>query len=168
MSEEKTVRRWWWVWDYEKEEKWLNVQALEGWTLKDAGFCRYTFEKTEPGEYFIGLEMRASDDKEYEAFINDVGAENCGRCVNWHYYRRKTELGPFEVFSSVDSKLEHMHRIDRMLIIGGCLNLGIGLINTLNGHLGWINLLCAGLLAYALGRINGKEDELKKQKELCE
>ena len=31
--ETKKVTRWYWVWDYEKEELWLNAMAQEGWTL---------------------------------------------------------------------------------------------------------------------------------------
>ena len=27
MSEEKVIRKWMWVWDFEKEERWLNTMA---------------------------------------------------------------------------------------------------------------------------------------------
>ena len=49
--ETKKVTKWYWVWDYEKEELWLNAMAQEGWTLQRIGFCTYYFERTEPGEY---------------------------------------------------------------------------------------------------------------------
>ena len=51
MSETKTLHRNFWVWEFEKEERWLNEMAQEGWALQNAGFCTYTFEKTEPGQY---------------------------------------------------------------------------------------------------------------------
>ena len=62
MTERKTVYKWFWVWDFEKEERWLNEMALDGWALVGVGWCRYTFERTEPGEYTIRLEMRAPDE----------------------------------------------------------------------------------------------------------
>ena len=51
MSETKTLHKWFWVWEFEKEERWLNEMAQEGWALTCGGFCTYTFEKCEPGEY---------------------------------------------------------------------------------------------------------------------
>ena len=51
MSETKTLHRNFWVWEFEKEERWLNEMAQEGWALQNAGFCTYTFEKTEPGQF---------------------------------------------------------------------------------------------------------------------
>ena len=33
MKERKTVDKWWFVWDYDKEEKWLNDMARQGWVL---------------------------------------------------------------------------------------------------------------------------------------
>ena len=44
----------------------------------------------------------------------------------------------------------------------------IGLGNTLNGFGGRFNLLCATLLMYALGRIHGKKETLKKERRLHE
>ena len=74
MAETKTIRKWFWVWEYEKEERWLNEMALEGWALQSVGWCRYTFERTEPGEYTIRLEMRAPDES-YLDFMRESGAE---------------------------------------------------------------------------------------------
>ena len=56
MSETKTLHKWFWVWEFEKEERWLNEMAQEGWALTCGGFCTYTFEKCEPGEYIIRVE----------------------------------------------------------------------------------------------------------------
>ena len=45
MSETKTLHRNFWVWEFEKEERWLNQMAQEGWALQNAGFSTYTFER---------------------------------------------------------------------------------------------------------------------------
>jgi hypothetical protein len=62
MAETKTVHKWFWVWDFEKEERWLNEMALEGWALVAVGWCRYVFERCEPGAYMIRLEMHQPDE----------------------------------------------------------------------------------------------------------
>ena len=43
MSKEKVIRKWMWVWDFEKEERWLNTMAQSGWVLTKVGFCTYHF-----------------------------------------------------------------------------------------------------------------------------
>jgi len=43
MAERKVIRKWVWVWDFEKEERWLNEMALSGWALCHVSFCKYFF-----------------------------------------------------------------------------------------------------------------------------
>lgn len=169
MKEEKVIHRWFWVWDFEKEEHWLNSMAQSGWALTKVGFCTYHFASCQPGEYTIRLEMHEQD-KDYLQFMQDIGAEFVGRMVQWVYFRRKTELGQFYLFSDLDSKIGHLKRIGRTISIIGWANLLIGLVNSFNpvSHIGWVNLLCATLLMYALGRIHGKMDALQHDRLLLE
>lgn len=51
MSERKTIHRVFWEWDFEKEERWLNEMAMNGWALEKAYFATYIFAPCEPGEY---------------------------------------------------------------------------------------------------------------------
>ena len=56
-----------------------------------------------------------------------------------------------------------------MLSVVGGANLLIGLANIFSpSRLGWVNLLCATLLMYALGRIHGKKEALKRERQLHE
>ena len=41
MENRKTIKKWFWVWDFEKEEDWLNEMAINGWVLESVGFCTY-------------------------------------------------------------------------------------------------------------------------------
>ena len=169
MSERMTIKKWIWVWDFDKEEQWLNSMAQQGWVLDRVGFCRYEFVRCEPGEYIVRLEMREHDEG-YLSFMSDTGAEYVGRVVKWIYFRRKAEFGPFDIFSDLDSRLEHLKRISSTLRVVGIANLVIGLANSLNPvvNMGWINLLCATLLMYALGRIEGKEESLERERLLMQ
>lgn len=169
MAERKTVHKWLWVWDFEKEERWLNEMAMDGWALCEVGFCKYVFERTQPGEYIIRLELHQHDER-YIEFMHDTGAEVAGRLFAWVYFRRKSELGPFDIFSDIDSKITHLNKISRMLAGIGCANLIIGLINSFNPsvRIGWVNLLCATLLMYGLGRIHGKKEALENERALRE
>lgn len=169
MSESMTVKKWWWVWEYEEELRWLNSMAMQGWTLDKVSFPSYHFIKTEPGEYIISLEMRQKDE-EYISFMRELNAEYIGRVTSWIYFRRKAEYGDFDIFSDIDSKITHLNRISKMLSIVCYANLTIGVANSFNPtiNIGFINLLGGALLAYALGRIHSKEADLKYERSIRE
>ena len=168
MENRKTVRKFFWVWSFEKEEEWLNEMAMNGWVLESVGFCSYHFIRCEPGEYSVRLEMHPYDEA-YVDFMEQTGAEYVGRMLLWVFFRKKTADGPFDLFSDIDSRIGHLDKIGKMLTALGAVNLAIGIVNTLNpANTGWINLLCATLLMYALGRIHGKKEALVRERQLHE
>lgn len=124
MNTRKTIHKVYLAWDFKKEELWLNEMAAEGWALEHAAFCSYTFVRCEPGEYIIRMEMNA--DRDYRSFVEETGAEYVGGCVNWIYFRRKAELGSFDLFSDIDSRIAHLARIGKSLWL-------ICLANLING-----------------------------------
>lgn len=167
--ERKIVKKWIWIWEFDKEEQWLNTMAQQGWVLDKTGFCRYEFVHCEPGEYTVRLEMREHDEA-YLSFTAETGAEYVGRVMKWIYFRKKTELGPFELFSDLESRVTYLDQMCRMLRGVGIANLLIGVSNTLTiAHpVAMVNLLAATLLMYALGRIEGKKEALEKERLLME
>ena len=167
--ERKTIRKWFGVWEFEKEEAWLNEMASNGWVLDSVSYCTYNFVRCEPGEYTVRTEMHPYDDS-YVQFMEETGAEYVGRMMLWIYFRKKTEDGVFDLYSDIDSKIGHLDRIGKMLTAVGGANLIIGVVNSLNPEirLGWINILCATLLMYGLGRIHGKKEALERERELHE
>ena len=166
--ERKIVKKWIWIWDFDKEEHWLNTMAQSGWVLDKVGFCRYEFIPCEPGEYTVRLEMR-NHDEGYLSFMAETGAEYVGRVMKWIYFRKKTELGAFELFSDLESRIAYLNQMCQMLRGVGLANLVIGVGNSFSpSHIGWLNLLVATLCMYALGRIEGKKEALEKDRLLME
>lgn len=168
MNERKTIRKWFWVWEFEKEEQWLNEMALNGWVLCQVGWCKYVFEKCEPGEYTVRLEMHEADEG-YLNFMKETGAIYIGRVIQWIYFCKKTEDGPFNIFSDIDSRISHLDKIGKMLSAIGFANILIGGVNAFNvSSVGILNLLVATVLMYGLGRIHGKKEALEKERQLYE
>lgn len=168
MTQRKTIRKWFWVWDFEKEERWLNVMAQTGWLLDSVGFATYRFVPCTPGEYAVRLEMHPRD-KSYIQFMQDTGAEYIGRMCQWVYFRKKTQDGTFDLFSDLDSRIAHLDRIGKMLALIGVANFLLGITNSIHvSSIGWVNLVCATLLMYALGRIHGKKEALEEKRRLTE
>lgn len=168
MSETKKLHKIFWIWEYEKEERWLNQMAQEGWALQNAGFSTYTFERCEPGEYIIRMAM-LNDSANFKEFMEEMDAEKVGACMRWVYFRRKADLGAFAMFSDIDSRVAQLDRIGKQLSLICLANIVIGLTSISSGHsLAFVNLLCAALLAYGLGRIHGKKESLALERQLHE
>ena len=166
--ERKTIHRCFTVWNFEKEERWLNSMAQSGWVLDGVGFCTYHFIACKPGAYTVRLEMHGPDEA-YIDFMRETGAEYIGRVFQWIFFRKKAEDGEFDLFSDLDSRIAHLARIGRMLAAVGGANLLIGLANLHGpGRLGWMNLLCVAALMYALGRIHGKKESLGEKRAIME
>lgn len=168
---EKIIRKWFWVWEFEKEEKWLDDMARQGWALDGVGFCKYTFIPCQPGEYANRLEMlewmpRSEKGQEYIQFIEDTGAECVGSYMRWVYFRKKTADGPFDLFSDIDSRIRHLDGIMKMVGLIGLANLLIGMGNIHTA--GILNFLCAALLGYCCYRLNKMKQRLSKDRKLHE
>jgi len=172
--ESKTVRKLFFEWDFEKEEAWLNEMAAEGWALKKPGQFTFRFEKCELCEYTVRVAFCDDNKKDYIGFLEESGAEYLGTDMEFLYFRKKTDGEPFELFSDIDSRINHLNRLGNMIFSVGILNVGFGLFSTIFVHLPvtrWTslaNLLIAMPLMYGLGRIHGKIEALKAERQLHE
>lgn len=173
-TETKKIRKLIWEWDFDKAENWFNEMAAEGWVLQKPGKLTYQFRRCEPGEYTVRLEMHDHSDKDYIRFLEESGAEYLGTDWQFIYLRKKSDAGPFDLFSDIDSRVAHLNRIGRNMFSVGILNIAIGVVNVLlhtSDSFGWvylINLLIAMPLMYGLGRIHGKKEVLEKERQLHE
>jgi hypothetical protein len=107
-------------WDYEKEERWLNEMASQGWHFVRYRLSGYHFEQGEPGEWIYRIELlpaepRSAASQEYLALLLDTGAEAVTTHARWVYLRRPAALGPFELFSDLESRIGHYRRVLKLL-----------------------------------------------------
>lgn len=177
----KVIRKWFFAWDYDKEEKWLNEMAAKGLGLVAVGFCRYEFEDCEPGEYKYKLEMLEHgrshpETQKYIAFLEETGVDHLGFFSKWSYFRRKSCDGEFDLFSDFDSKIKHLKRIQMLMFPIGILGLIIGIQNLYfffthhfaGNTIGFVNILLSLLLMFGVYRIEKKKKKLKKDRQIFE
>jgi hypothetical protein len=111
--------RWFWPWQDEKEEGWLEEMSQTGWHLKYVHLpCVYGFERGEPSRYSYRLDYMLSNKNKFNEYLQifqDAGWEYLGEMSNWRYWR-KTVLNdePQEIFTDRESKIK---KYQRMLII---------------------------------------------------
>lgn len=177
-----TVHKVYWVWQYEKEEKWINEMAEKGLNLISVGFCRYEFEEGTPGEYSYHLEYLKklpSNPKSiaYIHFLEDTGVEHVGTFKKWAYFRKKASEGKFDLFSDIDSQLSHLKRIHKLLLFLYPLEIFAILINlksVISFH-SIPNSICVALLSILtillfIGtlKISAKMKHLKRKRVISE
>lgn len=120
--------------DYVREENWLNEMAAKGLALIDYNWATYTFEDSKPGEYTYRIELldsRASHpvSQKYLEFLEDSGVEVVATFTWWAFLRKRTEDGPFEIYSDNASRIIQLKKVSRLWATFGFAELLIGLVN---------------------------------------
>lgn len=177
----RIVHKLFFVWNFDKEAQWLNEMAAKGLCLVGVGFCRYEFEDCLPGEYNICMQLlekcvKDPESQKYIEFLESTGAEHIGTFTRWVYFRRKAELGPFELFSDNANRLKHLRSIISMIALVSGANLLMGLENllmvfTIQSYvnlLGFINLALGILGTWGTVRLIKKRNRMKKEELLFE
>ena len=177
----KVVRKWFWVWQFEQEERWLNHMAAQGLALVAVGLGRYEFEECLPGEYGIRLELlehgpATPEGERYIAFLEETGAQQIGSYMRWVYFRKKTADGPFDLHSDLKSRAEHLKRMERLLWPLAVMNLAFGLNNLIQyainrfgfSLLGLVNLFLAGWLLWGIRKLNKQRKALEAEGQIFE
>ena len=178
----KVVHKLFFIWDYEKEEEWLNEMAARGLSLISVKLLTYEFENTLPGEYHVCLQvlahtLRHPETENYIHFLEETGVQHVGTCVRQAYFRKKAADGPFELFSDNVSRIKHLNHIITLLAILLMPNIS-NLCNQIFIYIRYgyfVNLFaltsCAfviGLLIAGIIRLSLKKKKLKEEQQIFE
>lgn len=177
-----TRHKWFWAWNFDREEAWLNEMAAQGLALVAVGPLVYTFEDSAAGEYGVRLELLedlpgTAKSKRYLEFVEQTGAEYIGSVMRWAYFRKRTADGTFDLFSDYDSRIRHLNR---QLWLLGCVAVSqvcTGISNTISLAMrapaigitvAALPLGLAVLLGFGFVRVNGIKRRLKRARRLYE
>ena len=177
----QTIHKLFFVWDFDKEEKWLNEMAAKGLSLVSVGFCKYEFEDSLPGEYKICLQLldkmpRHPESKKYIDFLETTGAEQVGSFTRWVYFRKKATEGDFELFSDNDSRLKYLSSVISFVSLITVGNWIAGINNVFIAttfpspinYVGILNLLIGLVGTWGIIRLMRKRKKMKQDGQLFE
>ena len=177
----QTIRKWFWIWDFDKEEKWLNEMAAKGLSLVSVGFCKYEFEDSMPGEYRVCLQLldkmpRHPESIKYIDFLETTGAEHVGSFTRWAYFRKKATEGDFELFSDNDSRIKYISKVIGLVSLITIANWIVGINNVFLAtsflsyinYLGVINLFIGLFGSWGIIRLIRKRKKMKQEGQLFE
>ena len=178
----KVIHKWFWIWNFDKEEKWLNEMAAKGLALTSVAFFRYEFEDCVPGEYKVRLEFlenhfRRAENEKYIEFLEETDAEHVGTFSRWAYFRKRTTEDNFKLFSDNASRIKHLTRIINFIILllgvnlyAGCYNLFLYFYwhHSSVNIIGIVNLLIAAFIMIGVIRLFQKRSKLKSEQQIFE
>ena len=168
------IRKFFFGWDFEKEEAWLNKMSAEGLQLQAVDLHRYIFEEGLSNEYIYRIEILNKSpthpkNVKYIRFIEDTGAEKIDSCSNWVYFRKKTGDVGFDKFLSIDLRITYLIKLLWLFAFSFILLL-INSWNSFERHSNLIVIILFPFLSvlsvYGFIQTYIKKSQLKKEKEL--
>jgi len=106
--------------NFDKEERWLEDLASQGYRLVKKTSFGYEFERTTPENTSIKMDFRIfrkqEDFEDYRALFEDSGWEHLAgtKGSGYQYFKQKGVGGRKEIFSDVDSKAARYKRLSEM------------------------------------------------------
>jgi len=101
--------KWFWAWQDEKEETWLQKKSQQGYHLVSVKpFGRYLFKLGDKTDYAYRLDYLTNrkDRQNYLQLFQDAGWEHVGEVTGWQYFRKHVEAGESpEIYTDVESKV---------------------------------------------------------------
>jgi len=113
--------RWFWAWQDEEEEAWLQEMSNNGWhlsTIELPGW--YTFTHGLPVDTVYRLDYITGKEKNADYFLlfKDAGWDYIGELNGWQYFRQAVRNGQTpEIFSDPDSKARKYRRVIGFMLI---------------------------------------------------
>lgn len=158
MAETKIIKKYFWAWNFDNEEAWLNDMAKEGWALTGVSGISYQFEKTEPGEYTYLLDYH-KEDVPYLKMLDDAQVERVAYNLSWNYLRKRTSEGKITILSDANTKADRLSVLGKMLLYLGIINIIVGIVCCFYyPAVCVLNLLVAVFVFYGFGCIKTKRD----------
>ncbi|MFP7477455.1 DUF2812 domain-containing protein [Terribacillus saccharophilus] len=118
MKERKQIRKWFWAWDDQKEEVWLQKMAQEGWTLEEYRWFKYTFRASEPSKlvYRLDHQMGFPDRSYFDLFEMDGWDRVCS-FNGWHYFCKEDDgTDKLEIFTDNQSRATKYIQLSNYII----------------------------------------------------
>ena len=129
-----TKYKWFWVWDFDEEEKWINQMSSEGKHLVAANWIKFQFKDGEPNKYIYRMQkIEGSPDKpsnkDYITFVEETGAEMVSSTAGWVYFKKEKDGKEFELFSDIDTKIKHLRKGSLLLLVTAIILILLGTAN---------------------------------------
>ncbi|GEM_PF-1472212 len=112
------------VYDYDKEEEYMNSMSEKGWQLKKGGLFHHTYIQDNQLyryklDYNNGVHINSGENSRYLAIFAEQGWEHINSTFNgWHYFRKKYDSAlpedDYEIYTDDNSLKEMLSKWNRL------------------------------------------------------
>ena len=129
--ETKCVLKWWWGWNPEKIERYIEKMALQGWRLTGvSGFLvMLHFSRSDSEQIRVCVDYQPRVGADYVALFEDAGWECLGQSAGWYMWRKSYEGDRPEIYSDIGSLLGRNRRIAVTLLAVLALQIPVFFVN---------------------------------------
>jgi hypothetical protein len=171
----KKVFKWWWGWNPNRIEQYLEIMALSGWRLIDVSvaqvFFSFVSDESKKVRYCMDYNNRVND--EYITIIKDDGWNLVNKTAGWLMWQKEyTDIRP-SLFTDNESFIARNNRLLRFLFAIVLIQFPIFLMNIIDKDDYDHKIVSVGLLVlylvitplfiYAIAKLILTNHNLKKQ-----
>lgn len=119
MEEVKTAWHWWWGWETEKVENWLEEMERDGWSLFELEYfiLHFKFKKVESRKMRYCIDHQNKVDDNYFELFKEDGWELVDDAISWFIWRKSYESKRPSIYSDTKSLIERNNQQIRNMSI---------------------------------------------------
>lgn len=114
---QKTVFKWWWGWNPEVVEEWLERQESAGWNLYnvDLNALRFHFSKGQPRKMRYCADYQNEIGPDYKRIYEDDGWKLVWSSLGWYIWAKPYEGKRPSIYTDVESLVARNNRLSHIL-----------------------------------------------------
>ncbi|MGE5454090.1 MAG: DUF2812 domain-containing protein [Methylocystaceae bacterium] len=172
MSGKKIAYKWWWGWEPDALENWLEEMELKGWRLNSAslGGIRFEFIRGEPRRMRYGVDYQERVETEYYNLYSDLGWKLAYSWGPWYIWAMAYQDERPQIYTDLTSRMELNNRLRGLMISLMAAMFPLLVVNLHNFDyrmpvvvfLFMMYLLLYGMITYGLFKLSRVNKALKK------
>ena len=161
--------------DKDKETAWLNEMSGKGWAMTGFFAGLYSFEPCEPGKYVYQVDFSdkfMSVSENYRELMKEMDIEILQNWGYWVILRKEASGEPFELYTDVDSQIEHYSKILKVFKVVTILEMLCLFLVAMSTSFGrdivaWLSVLFISVVVFAFSSITLRTKErIRRLKEV--
>lgn len=112
------ITKWWWAWNYEEMEAWLEEMEQSGYKLDKVGFFGivFYFTNSQPKQARYCIDYQHKITPEYLNLLQDDGWQLYQMGAGWYVCRKEYQQERPHLFSDYDSAIERNQKLIGLML----------------------------------------------------
>lgn len=117
MKKQGVFYKWWWGWEPEVLEAWLEKKEAQGWRLtrSNLGGIRFVFAKDKPHQVAYAADYQQAVKPEYYSLYQDIGWQLMYSWGGWYIWRMDYQQDKPRLYTDITSRQEMNSRLRNLL-----------------------------------------------------